>query len=134
MRKRKIWQQPKLRCDENENLYRPVTWLELYFDIYFVVAVSQLTHQFASNLTVSGLIALVILYLPLIWTWIGITHYMERFETDGLENRLIFIVYMFAVGGMALFAHHGMQENYNGYVISYLCAPRVHRFIMEPIR
>ncbi len=113
----RFWQTPALRADEEASLHRPVSWLELFLDVFFVVAVAGLAHDLGDHVSWAGLGAFVAAFLPLAWLWVGITYYMERFETEGFENRLIIFCFMLVVGGMTVFSHDGLGENYAGYVL-----------------
>lgn len=117
--RRQPWQIPKLRRDSELGHERKVSWLELFFDLYFVVAVAQLSHQLSEHVSWSGYGTFTLQFIALFWVWVGITYYMERFETEGIEIRLIFLAYMVSVAGMAVFAHDGLHTNYRGYVLSY---------------
>ena len=116
------WQKPQLHFEEEQGTHRKVTWLELFYDLVFVVAVAQIAHQFAGHLDWHGAAEFVMLLVPVWWIWIGGTIYNERFESRGLENRFFFFLQMLAVGGIALFAHHGTGENAIGFTLSYIFA------------
>ena len=119
MATRTFWQKPELRFDEEKGLHRPVTWLELFFDLFFVVVIAQIAHTLSGELSWTGFGNLVLLFLPVWWIWVGITYYNERFETEGFENRFFTFLLMIPVAGMAVFAHHGLGETYTGFVLSY---------------
>ncbi len=59
----------------------------------------------------------------------GITYYMERFETEGLENRLIILFFMLIVGGMTVFSHEGLGENYEGYILCFAVGRTLTTFL-----
>lgn len=122
MARRKAWQIPLLRHDEEYARHRPVTWLELFFDLFIVVAVSQLSAQLAENITLQGVVEFVALFLPLFWIWVGVTLYRERFETEGIEDRLMMFAFMILIAGVAVFAHGGLHQHYAGFVLSYSAA------------
>ena len=44
MEKRRLWQRPRLRTDEEQGLERKATWLELFYDLVFVVVIAELAH------------------------------------------------------------------------------------------
>jgi len=117
--RRAFWRTPALRTDEEDSVHRGVTWLELFLDVFFVVAVAGLAHQLAQHLSWAEVGTFVAQFLPLVWLWVGCTYYMERFETEGVENRLILFCFMLVVGGMAVFSHDGLGENYAGYVLCF---------------
>jgi len=124
-----FWQKPALRTDEDDAKHRPVTWLELFLDVFFVIAVGGLAHELGANVTWSGLGHFVAQFLPLAWLWVGIAYYTERFETDGVENRLVFIAFMLAAGGMSVFSHGGLGSNYEGYVLCYAAGRALTAFL-----
>lgn len=122
------WQAPKLRTDEDRSQERKVTWLELFFDLVFVVAISELAHELAVTISIGGLTTFALLFIAVWWIWIGATYYNERFETEGLENRLLFFVLMLPIAGLALYAHDGLGSTYPGFAISYAVARAVTTF------
>ncbi len=55
MENRQLWQRPKLRTDEEEGLERKVTWLELFYDLVFVVVIAELAHTLSENISPAGI-------------------------------------------------------------------------------
>jgi low temperature requirement protein LtrA len=129
MAKRTWWQRPSLRNDEEEGLDRKVGWLELFFDLYFVVTIAELAHNLAENVSWTGLGEFIFLFLPVWWIWIGATYYIERFETEGIEQRLIVFAQMIPIAGLAVFAHYGMGKTSVGYALSYAVCRTFHTFL-----
>jgi len=122
MAKRKFWQKPSLHFDEEENKQRKVTWLELFFDLYFVVVIAAVAHNLTANLTWRGFIEFAITFIPVWWIWIGVTYYNDRFETDGFENRLFIFLLLIPIAGLAVFSHDAIGHNLIGFVLSYAIA------------
>ena len=122
--RRKLWNRPILRDDENFELHRAVTWLELFFDLVFVVVLTRLTHELVGHITPENVLNFVLLFVPTFWLWNAATYYTERFESreDGIETRFLTFLTMIAVAGMAVFSHHGLEENYVFFSLSYLTA------------
>jgi low temperature requirement protein LtrA len=129
MAKRTWWQKPSLRHDEEEGLERRVGWLELFFDLYFVVTIAELAHNLAENVSWTGLGQFIFLFLPVWWVWIGGIYYIERFETEGIEQRLIVFAQMIPIAGLAVFAHYGMGKTSVGYALSYAICRTFHIFL-----
>lgn len=129
MAKRTWWQRPSLRTDEEEGLDRKVGWLELFFDLYFVVTIAELAHNLAENVSWTGLGEFIFLFLPVWWIWVGATYYIERFETEGIEQRLIVFAQMIPIAGLAVFAHYGMGKTSVGYALSYAVCRTFHIFL-----
>lgn len=122
MPKRKLWERPVLHYEEDLDEHRSVSWLELFFDLFFVVCIAQLTHGLAAHPSWSAFGEFVLLFIPIWWVWIGFTYYNERFESNGLENRLFTFALMVPVIGLAAFAHGAMDETFMGFALSYVGA------------
>ena len=117
---RAIFQPPKLRREECEEGERSATWLELFFDLIFVVAIAQLAHNFHEDFTFMGLAKLAVLFVPVWWCWIGATFYDTRFDNDGLVDRLITLLQMAIAATMAANIHHGLDSSSVGFALSYI--------------
>ena len=122
MARRQWWQKPQLRREEDRNIHRRVSWLELFFDLFFVVIISSVSHNVSVNLSWTGISELILSFLPVWWVWIGFTMYNERFETEGLENRIFTFFLMIPVAGLAIFAQDCTGHNFTPYVLSYAFA------------
>ena len=115
-----IFQPPKLRREECEEGERRATWLELFFDLIFVVAIAQLAHNLNQNFSLVGLAEFTLLFIPVWWCWIGATFYDTRFDNDGLVDRLITLLQMAIIAIMAANLHHGLESSAVGFALSYI--------------
>ncbi|NEQ74440.1 MAG: low temperature requirement protein A [Okeania sp. SIO2C9] len=115
-----IFQPPRLRREELEEGERRATWLELFFDLVFVVAIAQLAHNLHEDYSIVGLAKLAVLFIPVWWCWIGATFYDTRFDNDGLVDRLITLVQMAIVAMMAANIHHALDSSAIGFALSYI--------------
>ena len=115
----KLWERPELRTDEEHRLERKVSWLELFYDLVFVVVIAQLAHDLAAHLSLGGLGAFVLLFMPAWWMWVSGTVYNECFETQDLSYRLLVFLQMLVVSALATFAHHAFGETSVGFALSY---------------
>jgi low temperature requirement protein LtrA len=122
MTTRTWWQRPQLRTDEDEAKERKVTWLELFYDLVFVVVIAELAHSLAGHISPSGVVGFVLLFIPVWWVWIGGTYYNERFATDDLSNRVFTFLQILPVAALAVFAHDGLGETSTGFALSYAAA------------
>ncbi len=119
MAKRQWWAKPRLRTDEEEERERRVGWLELFFDLVFVVVIAELSHSLAEHISIEGVIGFILLFIPVWWIWIGGTFYNERFETHDVSNRLFVFLQMLPVAALAIFAHDALGETSTGFALAY---------------
>ena len=125
----RFWQRPALRNDEDGERERRVGWLELFYDLVFVVVISQLAHHLAEHLDAKGLWQFVATFIPVWWVWIGGMYYAERFETQDFSFRLFTFLQMLPVAGMALTGAYAFDGKWAGFAASYVFARLIIIFL-----
>jgi low temperature requirement protein LtrA len=115
-----------LRRDEDFDVDREVTWLELFFDLVFVVVLSRLARDLAHDTHADGVVAFIVLFAAVFWAWNAFAYYIERFESDGLENRLFVFAAMAAVAALAVWTEDGLGSHYRGFAIAYVATRLVN--------
>ncbi len=93
---------PRLRTLETSDGERHASWLELFFDLVFVLAVANIAKILAEHSDLAGTVKFFALFIPVWWTWIGFTFYADRFETDEPAYRILVFAGMFAVAVLAM--------------------------------
>jgi low temperature requirement protein LtrA len=72
------------------------TWLELYFDLVFVFAVTQLSHLLVGDLTWAGAGRTTLLLFAAWWAWSYTTWMTNWFDPDTVAVRLVLLAAMLA--------------------------------------
>jgi low temperature requirement protein LtrA len=68
---------------------------------------------------VFGFLSFIALFVPAVWSWVGVTFYSTRFATDDLAHRLLMLLQIAATAFMAVSVHDGLGENSNSFALSY---------------
>jgi low temperature requirement protein LtrA len=93
---------PRLQHSETDaGKQRTATWLELFFDLAFVLVVGELAAGLRNDLTLHGVLVFAGLFTSVWWAWAGFTFYANRFDTDDVVYRLAKLTAMLAVAGLA---------------------------------
>ncbi|GAB1540284.1 hypothetical protein NUACC21_29530 [Scytonema sp. NUACC21] len=74
-----LWLPPGIRIGKNDQEERYATWLELFYDLIFVVAIAQLTQKLYEDISLPSFVNFVILFLPIWLSWLGTMLYATRF-------------------------------------------------------
>ncbi len=111
---------PRLRTEGIDSEPRHATWLELFYDLVFVVAVSQLAHRLSGDVTLQGFVSYAGLFVPIWWAWIGTTFYANRFDSDDMIRRVMMGMQMLAIAALAVNVHHAWGDTSIGFAISYI--------------
>ena len=119
---REPWFAPPRLLTTHEVGERHATWLELFFDLVFVVAITQLSHELVLDHSARGILVFALLFVPVWVAWQGYTFYATRFDTDDLGFRAAYFAAMLAIAAMAVLigdVAHG--EHTAGFVVAYVC-------------
>ena len=73
-----------------------VTPLELFFDLVFVFAVTQLSHLLLDHLSLRGVLETLFLLLAVWWAWVYTAWFTNWFDPDRLPVRLVLVAVMLA--------------------------------------
>jgi low temperature requirement protein LtrA len=109
---------PRLRIGGPDE-ERHATWLETFFDLVFVVAVSQVADRLAIRLTIPSVLEFLALFVPIVWAWIGTVFYTDRFGTDSLGDRLAVLVQMAAAAVLAVSAGGALRFTSASFALAY---------------
>ncbi len=120
----KPWFQPPRLWVGDSATDRPrrATWLELFYDLVFVVAVSQLAHKLSDDVSLGGFLGYAALFVPVWWAWIGTTFYANRFDSDDLVRRILMGLQMLAIAALAVNVHHGLSSSSIGFGLAYVAS------------
>jgi low temperature requirement protein LtrA len=94
------------------------TWLELFFDLVFVFAVTQLSHLLLAHLTLHGALQTLFLLLVVWWAWIYTTWMTNWFDPDSVLVRLVLLVVM----GASLFMSVAIPEAFGDLAPLFACS------------
>lgn len=96
-----------------------MTWLENFYDLIVAIIVYQLSRDLNQDVSISGFLSFVALFIPVCWSWIGVTFYSTRFETDDLTHRLLMLLQIAAAIFMAVSVPDGVGKNSGWFALSY---------------
>jgi low temperature requirement protein LtrA len=109
-----------LRITQTRTVDGKVTWLELFFDLVFVAAVSQVAEPLRDHYTLDELTRFTPLFLLIWWAWAGRALFSTRFETDDGVQRALTLIEMFAVAVMAANARDSLASRSSaGFAAAY---------------
>jgi low temperature requirement protein LtrA len=111
---------PRLRTVEADQGERHATWLELFFDLVFVISIAEVVHTLEDYRTLGGFLGTAGLFVAVWWSWVGYTVYADRFDTDDLLHRVLVLAGMLAVIAMALSVHDALHGGSERFALSFV--------------
>ncbi|MEL7833325.1 low temperature requirement protein A [Fodinibius sp. Rm-B-1B1-1] len=118
------WFQLMKPRDPNQE-HRQASFLELFFDLCFVVAIAQaaaqLHHSIAENHLVSGIISFSMVFFAIWWAWMNFTWFASAYDNDDLPFRIATFVQITGALILAAGVQQGfINQNFNTIFIGYL--------------
>ena len=75
---------------------RHATWLELFFDLVFVLAIAELAGVLHEDTSPAGIKHFALLFVPVWWLWMGFSYYADQFDSEEEPDSPAFRVTMLA--------------------------------------
>ncbi|MCB0707379.1 MAG: low temperature requirement protein A [Saprospiraceae bacterium] len=94
------WGPPKKFSAENEE--RKVSWLELFYDLVYVLAIAKITHHLAEHLSLSSLSQFFFFFTLIFWGWLNGSLYHDLHGSSGLRTRLMTLWQMLIVAALVI--------------------------------
>jgi low temperature requirement protein LtrA len=111
---------PRLRTLEADQGERHATWLELFFDLVFVISIAEVVHTLEDYHSLADFLGMAGLFVAVWWAWVGYTVYADRFDTDDLLHRVLVLAGMLAVIAMALSIHDALHGGSTQFALAFV--------------
>jgi low temperature requirement protein LtrA len=113
----RLWQPPGRF--EDRPTERRISFLELFFDLVFVVVVAQLSHRLAEHPTWEGVGWFVFLFFAVWSSWTNGTPYYDLHGTNDVSVRVFTFAQMLAVAMMGVFVGSVPGDGEAGFALAY---------------
>jgi low temperature requirement protein LtrA len=111
---------PRLRTLEADQGERHATWLELFFDLVFVISIAEVVHTLEDYRSLADFLGTAGLFVAVWWAWVGYTVYADRFDTDDILHRVLVLTGMLAVIAMALSVHDALHGGSTQFALTFV--------------
>ena len=111
---------PRLQTLADAEDERHASWLELFFDLVFVVAIAQLAHELVEDHSLLGFAIFAALFVPVFVAWQGFSFYADRFDTDDVVFRVVMLVAMLAIAALAVQIPEFTHGQTVGFAVAYV--------------
>lgn len=91
--------------------------IELFFDLVYVLAITQVTHRLLDHLTLRGALETVVLITALWFGWVNTTWMANYFDVRTRRIRLVLVVVMFASLLMSAFIPRAFEDRGIEYAV-----------------
>ncbi|MCB0495657.1 MAG: low temperature requirement protein A [Cyclobacteriaceae bacterium] len=94
------WGPPKKFSTDFED--RKVSWLELFYDLVYVIAIAKITHHLSEDLSLNNLFVFVYFFVMIFWGWLNGSLYHDLHGTTGIRTRLMTLWQILIVAALVI--------------------------------
>ncbi len=94
------WGAPKKFSEKRGE--RKISWLELFYDLVYVIAISKITNYLTLHPTVSGLLDYTCIFAMIFWGWVNGSLYHDIHGTTGLRTSLMTLWQIMIVAALVI--------------------------------
>ncbi|MEO6818573.1 MAG: low temperature requirement protein A [Ginsengibacter sp.] len=94
------WGAPKKFSTQNKE--RKVSWLELFYDLVYVIAIAKITGHFSENINIGGFLDYVYFFSIIYWSWLNGSLYHDLHESEGLRTKLMTLWQIMIVAALVI--------------------------------
>ncbi len=102
---------------------RHATWLELFYDLVYVVVIARLVHHITvghhGEVTLYDYFVYVVFFIPVWWAWTGHTMFENRFGNNDSIDRFLTLLQMFFAMLLAVFIVKADSDYSQAFAITY---------------
>src|SRR5437762_10411530 len=98
--KSRFFSAPKLWPADERHVRRP-GWIELFYDLVFAAAISQLSIPLGTDYSLHGVVHYAFLLALVFLAWLGYTNFSTQFAVDDVVQRALIVAQVFFVAVMA---------------------------------
>jgi low temperature requirement protein LtrA len=95
------WWGPPKKFDPNFE-ERRISWLELFYDLVYVIAIARITHHLALHITWSGFFEYAGLFILIFWGWLNGSLYHDIHGTTGLRTILMTLWQVMIIAALSI--------------------------------
>lgn len=114
---RQWWKPPREIRDRAPT--RTITFLELFYDLAYVLIIAQLTAALGRDVNPTAIANFAFLFVIVWWAWLNGTIYHDLHGNDDIRTRVFTFAQMLCVAGMAVFAGDALGDDSAGFAIAY---------------
>jgi len=130
--RRWFWRPPRVHGDVI--LDRRVSSLELFYDLVYVVVISQATYQLAQGITVRSLLEFVVIFSMIVVAWVNGSFYLELHGREDGRTRALVFVQMGILAVLAVYTGSAGHEGGQPFAIVYAAFLVVMTFAWYGVR
>ena len=105
---------------DREITERRISWLELFYDLVYVIAIARITHHLSLHISISGFLEYASMFVLIYWGWLNGSLYHDLHGNEGLRTRLMTLWQMMIIAALAITIDHPSGAPYFNSTIVFM--------------
>ncbi len=114
-----VWWGPPKKFD-TQFKERKISWLELFYDLVYVIAISRITNHLSSHISQRGFVEYACLFILVFWGWLNGSLYHDLHGNSGLRTRLMTLWQMMIIAALAITIDQLTGRAYKDTTIAFM--------------
>ena len=112
------WGPPKKFDRPKED--RRVSWLELFYDLVYVIAISRITNHLSMDISLVGFLEYILLFILIFWGWLNGSLHHDLHGNEGLRTRLMTLWQMMIIAALAVVIDQLQGKSYFYIIVVFM--------------
>ena len=100
---------------------KKITWLELFHDLVYAVAVGKLTHGLLESTGPEHFLLFLLLFVLVLWSWMNDAYYCDLHGNESIWVRCATFLGMLVAAWVAVTLPHVFQGEHRAFAIAFSC-------------
>ncbi|MCB0501491.1 MAG: low temperature requirement protein A [Bacteroidetes bacterium] len=112
-----LWGAPKKFNSKENKEERKVSWLELFYDLVYVIAIANITHHVAAHFNMDSLFSFLYFFVMIFWGWLNGSLYYDLHGSFGLRTKLVTLWQMLIVAALVVTLQGNLDHQTNSITV-----------------
>lgn len=99
---------------------RRISWLELFYDLVYVIAISKITHHLGAHINLSGFLEFACFFILIFWGWLNGSLYHDLHGNSGLRTRLMTLWQMMIIAALSITITQTSAASFSYTIIAFM--------------
>lgn len=99
---------------------RKISWLELFYDLVYVIAISKITHHLGTHFSLAGFWEYSCFFFLIFWGWLNGSLYHDLHGNEGLRTRLMTLWQVMIIAAISVTISPSSSAAFNFNIAAFM--------------
>lgn len=99
---------------------RKISWLELFYDLVYVIAISKITHHLGAHISLAGFLEYACFFILIFWGWLNGSLYHDIHGSSGLRTRLMTLWQVMIIAAVSISITQTSDKSFANTTVAFM--------------